>query len=89
MLSNFPDFTEYGQGRIGMNAETYKRNGISFLSHGRILTTLLRLDQKRRVAMIFDDEEYFEISVMESLRIIIWSVAITFGVAISLFVFVL
>lgn len=39
--------------------------------------------------MMMDDEEYFEISVMESLRIIAWSVAITFGVAISLFVLVL
>lgn len=39
--------------------------------------------------MMFDDEEHFEISVMESLRIIVWSVAITFGVAMSLFVFVI
>jgi len=35
------------------------------------------------------DEEYFEISVMESLRIILWSVVITFGVAASLFVFII
>lgn len=35
------------------------------------------------------DDDYFEISVMESLRIIIWSVAITFGVAFSLFALML
>ena len=38
---------------------------------------------------MFDDEEYFEISVMESLRIIAWSVSITFGVAMALFMFII
>lgn len=33
--------------------------------------------------MMFDDEEYFEISVMESLRIITWSAAIAFVMALS------
>jgi hypothetical protein len=39
--------------------------------------------------MMNDDKEYFEISVMESLRIIAWSVALTFVVASSLFIFII
>jgi hypothetical protein len=39
--------------------------------------------------MMNNDEEYFEISVMESLRIIFWSVGITFVVASFLFIFVI
>lgn len=38
---------------------------------------------------LMKDDEYFEISVMESLRIIAWSVVITLGVAFSLFIFIL
>lgn len=38
---------------------------------------------------MIDDKEYFEISVMESMRIIVWSVFITLGVASSFFIFVI
>ena len=38
---------------------------------------------------MMDDKEYFEISVVESLRIIAWSVLITLGVASSFFLFIL